>query len=106
MYLFSEGPREYDFLLKILSMGRDNYWRNSIIEKTNLPARAKVLDIACGTGLVSFQFAARNDMVVGVDVTREMLLRANDLRYETGSNFDLNLIQARAENLPLRFWNF
>ena len=102
MYLFSDGPREYDFLLKILSMGRDNYWRNSIIEKANLPAHSKVLDIACGTGLVSFQFAARNDMVISIDVTREMLLQANDLKNGMSNNTDVNLIQARAENLPLR----
>jgi demethylmenaquinone methyltransferase / 2-methoxy-6-polyprenyl-1,4-benzoquinol methylase len=103
MYLFSEGPREYDFLLKILSLGRDNYWRNSIIEKARIPARCgRVLDIACGTGLVSFQFASYNTMVVGVDVTREMLLRANALRNSMSGDLDVNLIQARAENLPLR----
>jgi demethylmenaquinone methyltransferase / 2-methoxy-6-polyprenyl-1,4-benzoquinol methylase len=103
MYLFSDGPREYDFLLKILSLGRDNYWRNSIIEKARLPSSgARVLDIACGTGLMSFQFASQNQMVVGVDVTREMLVRANELLAQMGRDLDVNLIQARAENLPLR----
>jgi demethylmenaquinone methyltransferase / 2-methoxy-6-polyprenyl-1,4-benzoquinol methylase len=103
MYLFSEGPREYDFLLKILSLGRDNYWRNSIVEKARLPrVGGRVLDIACGTGLVSFQFASRGDMVVGVDVTREMLVRAKDLLKKMEKDRDVNLIQARAENLPLR----
>jgi demethylmenaquinone methyltransferase / 2-methoxy-6-polyprenyl-1,4-benzoquinol methylase len=102
MYLFSEGPREYDFLLKILSLGRDNYWRNSIIEKARVRRGAKVLDIACGTGLVSFQFALRGNMVVGVDVTREMLDRALALMKEMPGRVDVNLIQARAENLPFR----
>ncbi len=104
MYLFSEGPQEYDFLLKILSMGRDNYWRNSIIEKARVPRRGgKVLDIACGTGLVSFQFASRpNNTVVGIDITREMLQRALALKGRTRGDLDVNLIQARAENLPLR----
>lgn len=106
MYLFSEGPREYDFLLKILSLGRDDYWRESIIEKARIPRGGKVLDIACGTGLVSFQFASQNSMVVGVDVTREMLQRANALKKKIAGNPDLNLIQARAENLPLRADSF
>ncbi len=107
MYLFSEGPREYDFLLKILSLGRDNYWRNSIVEKADLPAKGgRVLDIACGTGLVSFQFASRGDTVVGVDVTREMLVRANHHLKGMEKEFDVNLIQARAENLPLRSGEF
>ena len=103
MYLFSEGPREYDFLLKILSLGRDNSWRNLIVEKARTPhSGGKVLDIACGTGLVSFQFASRNNMVVGIDVTREMLQRALNLIKKMPGDFDVNLIQARAENLPLR----
>lgn len=101
MYLFSEGPREYDFLLKILSMGRDVYWRNSIIEKARPSKGGRVLDIACGTGLVSYQFASHGNSVVGIDVTREMLTRALALR--DGKNAkDVDLIQARAENLPLR----
>jgi len=102
MYLFSEGSREYDFLLKILSLGRDNYWRDSTVEKANLGAGGKVLDIACGTGLLSFRFATNNNMVVGVDITREMLQRANCLIDKMGNCPDINLIQARAENLPLR----
>jgi len=102
MYLFSEGSREYDFLLKILSMGRDVYWRNSIIEKARASARGKVLDIACGTGLVSYQFASRGNTVVGIDVTREMLARALALRDNKYPKSDVNFIQARAENLPLR----
>lgn len=103
MYLFSEGPREYDFLLKILSLGRDRYWRNSILEKAQVTSSGvRVLDVACGTGLVSFQFASHNFMVVGVDVTREMLQRANALIKRMDRNPDINLIQARAECLPLR----
>ncbi|HXQ93226.1 MAG TPA: ubiquinone/menaquinone biosynthesis methyltransferase [Nitrososphaerales archaeon] len=101
MYLFSEGPREYDFLLKILSMGRDTYWRNSMVEKARVPQGGRVLDIACGTGLVSYQFASRGNSVVGIDVTREMLRRALNLR-ESNAKQDVDLIQARAENLPLR----
>jgi ubiquinone/menaquinone biosynthesis methyltransferase len=109
MYLFSEGPREYDFLLKILSMGRDNYWRDLIVQNARVPpSGAKILDIACGTGLVSFQLASskKGSMVVGVDVAREMLERANDLNKKMGGDLDVNLIQARAENLPLRTGTF
>ncbi len=109
MYLFSDGPREYDFLLKILSLGRDKYWRRSMLDATRATSRDKMLDVACGTGLVSFELAARKKaQVVGIDVTREMLVRANQLkrRYESshvGSfSLDVDFVQARAENLPLR----
>jgi demethylmenaquinone methyltransferase / 2-methoxy-6-polyprenyl-1,4-benzoquinol methylase len=103
MYLFSEGPREYDFLLKILSLGRDSYWRNCIVKRARPPrGEGKVLDIACGTGLVSFEFASCGNMVMGIDVTREMLERALALTKKHPAGINLNLIQARAENLPLR----
>jgi demethylmenaquinone methyltransferase / 2-methoxy-6-polyprenyl-1,4-benzoquinol methylase len=111
MYLFSDGPVEYDFLLKILSMGRDGYWRREIVKRalcgwsdgaTN--RRSDVLDIACGTGLVTFDFASKvRGTVVAVDVTKEMLSRAKELR--KGKRFtadSIEFIQARAENLPLR----
>jgi demethylmenaquinone methyltransferase/2-methoxy-6-polyprenyl-1,4-benzoquinol methylase len=106
MYLFSEGPREYDFLLKILSLGRDRFWRSSIVHKAGLKNEDKVLDIACGTGLVTFEFGSQGASVVGVDVTREMLMRALFLQKKEYSGQDVNFIQARAENLPLRSGSF
>ncbi len=98
--LFSDGPDEYDFLLKILSLGRDNYWRESLIQEADLKQGNLVLDIACGTGLLTFQFAKSGSYVIGVDVTREMLQRAKELTRHRIC--DVDFIQARAENLPLR----
>ena len=106
MYLFSEGPREYDFLLKLLSLGRDRYWRRSIIQEAGVEKGDNVLDIACGTGLVSFEFGARGATVVSIDVTREMLDRALILYKKEFPNQDVNFIQARAENLPIRSDSF
>lgn len=98
--LFSDGPREYDFLLKILSLGRDNYWRESVVREADIRPGYLVLDIACGTGLLTYQFAGRGARVIGVDVTREMLQRATKLTQYLSC--DVDFIQARAENLPLR----
>jgi demethylmenaquinone methyltransferase / 2-methoxy-6-polyprenyl-1,4-benzoquinol methylase len=100
MRLFSKGPREYDFLLRILSLGRDRYWRNSIIDKAQPKAGSTVLDIACGTGLVTYSFARLGSYAVGIDVTREMLREAKQMP-ESGVS-DVDFILARAENLPLR----
>lgn len=99
--LFSEGPGEYDFLLKVLSLGRDNYWRDCMREKANLKPNSTVLDIACGTGLVTYSFAQKEKAhVVGVDVTKEMLQQAMNL--DSYKKSDVDFVLARAENLPFR----
>lgn len=95
--LFSDGTKEYAFLLKILSLGRDRYWRSQLIRKAE---QAKsVLDIACGPGQVTFDFARKGAYAVGVDVTLEMLKRAIEAKKD---GQDVDFVLARAENLPFR----
>jgi demethylmenaquinone methyltransferase / 2-methoxy-6-polyprenyl-1,4-benzoquinol methylase len=103
-WLFSDGPREYDFLLKILSLGRDSYWRQSITVEAGIEKGSSFLDIACGPGTVTYEAARIGVCAVGVDVTLEMLRRAIMLpEYKT---HDVDFILARAENLPLRSDSF
>jgi SAM-dependent methyltransferase len=61
-----------------------------------VPIRA-VLDLACGTGLVSRQVASRAEAVVGLDISEEMLRQARSLtpgsnvRYVRGDCRDFSL---------------
>lgn len=57
-----------------------------------------ILDVACGTGLVSRLFAGRGRRLVGVDITPEMAVRARDVLDE--------LVIAPAEELPFRDGTF
>jgi demethylmenaquinone methyltransferase / 2-methoxy-6-polyprenyl-1,4-benzoquinol methylase len=99
-WLFSDGPREYDFLLRVMSFGRDNSWREHIMEEAQIQKGDAFLDVACGPGTVTFEVAERGSCAVGVDVTMEMLRRAISLpKYKS---LDVDFILARAENLPLR----
>ena len=98
--LFSDGSREYDFLLKILSLGRDAFWRRTAINRADVRCGDMVLDIACGTGLLTYSFARKGVLVIGVDVTREMILKSMEL--PEFQLYDVEFVQARAENLPLR----
>jgi demethylmenaquinone methyltransferase/2-methoxy-6-polyprenyl-1,4-benzoquinol methylase len=100
MRLFADGTQEYDLLLKILSFGRDKHWRDAIVEKAKPNPDSLFLDIACGTGLVTYLLAKAGSYAVGIDVTREMLIRAKELpEYK---KYNVDFILARAENLPLR----
>src|SRR5579875_3712911 len=71
---------------------------NSKLKSPVPQAMSRILDIACGTGLLSFEFARKGALVVGVDVSREMLDRAKELDLTRRVEF----VQARAETLPFR----
>jgi SAM-dependent methyltransferase len=57
-------------------------------------ADAVVLDVACGTGLVSRQFKGKVGKVIGVDLTEAM--------FEQGRPHVDGLVQGSAERLPFR----
>ena len=58
-----------------------------------------VLDVGCGTGLFFSQVAAQVSMVVGVDISRKLLLKAED---EAKKLSNVLVLQADADHLPFR----
>lgn len=44
----------------------------------------RVLDVACGPGLITFPFAKIADWVTGIDITPKMIERAKELQIEKG----------------------
>jgi demethylmenaquinone methyltransferase/2-methoxy-6-polyprenyl-1,4-benzoquinol methylase len=68
------APR-YDFITRVFSYGMDRRWKRAGLEKASLPANARVLDLACGTG--DFSLLVRNRYpsarTVSVDLTQRML---------------------------------
>jgi demethylmenaquinone methyltransferase/2-methoxy-6-polyprenyl-1,4-benzoquinol methylase len=81
--LFAEVARRYDLVTRALSLGRDQAWKRALLD--SLPA-AKAgagpacVDLACGTGDVTFALAARypQGTVRGIDLTPQMLAIARD----------------------------
>ena len=65
-----------------------------------------ILDIGCGTGEQSLFLAKRGYQVVGVDISREMLARANENAKEGKLKDNLSLVIASAEALPFRDKSF
>jgi ubiquinone/menaquinone biosynthesis C-methylase UbiE len=61
--------------------------------------RKTVLDVGCGSGLFFKEVAVQAGMVIGVDVSRKLLLKAK----EQGSAFsNVAVLQADADHLPFR----
>jgi demethylmenaquinone methyltransferase / 2-methoxy-6-polyprenyl-1,4-benzoquinol methylase len=70
------------------------------------PATPRILDMATGTGAIAFDILRRtNANVVGADVTRLMLLRAQ-ARADTRLKERLNLIECTAEAPPFAAASF
>jgi 2-polyprenyl-3-methyl-5-hydroxy-6-metoxy-1,4-benzoquinol methylase len=55
-----------------------------ILEELNLPSGSSILDMGCGTGRHSIEFAKRGYQVTGVDISSGMLMEAEKKAREEG----------------------
>ncbi len=72
---------------------------NNIVEAVGATYQDRILDVACGTGVVAFCLAKTAKEVIGLDITGEMLQRARKARHKKGiSNVHFQL--GDVERLP------
>src|SRR5574341_786197 len=73
--MFSAIAPRYDFLNRLLSAGRDQYWRREAIRATALPLKGQLLDICTGTADMALEAARQfpGARIVGVDFSRPMI---------------------------------
>jgi demethylmenaquinone methyltransferase/2-methoxy-6-polyprenyl-1,4-benzoquinol methylase len=77
--MFSDIAGRYDFLNHFLSFGLDYYWRHKAVSiiKNHVAkiTEPHVLDIACGTGDLSFELLKYipNAKITGIDLAKPML---------------------------------
>ncbi len=69
------------------------------LESLNLKPNSSVLDVGCGTGMFFSQVAAKVEVVVGVDVSRALMLLAKQRAAKLDNVF---LVLADADQLPFR----
>jgi demethylmenaquinone methyltransferase/2-methoxy-6-polyprenyl-1,4-benzoquinol methylase len=99
--LFATIAPRYDLITRVLSFGQDQRWKRRLLALAEIGSGSAVLDLACGTGDLSFAAAARGADVVGIDITPEMLVlaRARDdgarVRLAAGDMTALPLPDAR-----------
>ncbi|MEX2563482.1 MAG: class I SAM-dependent methyltransferase [Nitriliruptoraceae bacterium] len=99
--LFRGLPDRYDVLVEVLSFGQNARWRRTMVDAAIHPAPSTVCDVATGTAGVACQLVERSEAwVVGVDLSEPMLERGQRTieRHKLGDRIDL--VAARAEQLP------
>lgn len=101
--MFNNIANRYDLLNTLMSLGMDKSWRKFAVKRAEIKPGAKVLDICCGTGMITMEIAkviGRNGHVTGLDFSESMLSVAQ----QNISNFELKdvikLMQGNAMKLP------
>ena len=96
------APR-YDLLNRLLSAGRDRYWRREAAAHAQLSQGALALDICTGTADLAIELARQfpwAGSIVGVDFCLPMLRLGADKVSRSGLTHRIRLQAASAEALP------
>jgi demethylmenaquinone methyltransferase/2-methoxy-6-polyprenyl-1,4-benzoquinol methylase len=83
-------------ILRFFTLFQDDYWKDDLLQRASLRAGDLVLDIGCGTGVLEERIGNLPVQIVGVDLTKEMLLLAAQKKLECVDA----LLLGDAERLP------
>jgi demethylmenaquinone methyltransferase / 2-methoxy-6-polyprenyl-1,4-benzoquinol methylase len=75
--MFTAIAPRYDLMNRLMTLGRDQVWRRTVVKLCALPPGGRLLDVATGTGDIGYEARRRDPGVraMGLDLTREMMLR-------------------------------
>lgn len=100
--MFAELPGSYDEVAAAFSFLQDGRWRKAMVAAVEARPGERVLDVACGTGLVGAALVERwGCEVVGLDQSAAMLARARRrVAADPRLAGRVGLVEGEAEALP------
>jgi demethylmenaquinone methyltransferase / 2-methoxy-6-polyprenyl-1,4-benzoquinol methylase len=101
--VFHSVAAKYDLMNDLMSGGIHRLWKRFTIEASAVRAGHKVLDIAGGTGDLSYQFAklvGDDGQVILADINSSMLNVGRDRLIDRGVSGNIQFAQADAQYLP------
>ena len=95
---FNNTSNSYDDIVHWTTFGKDSLWKNKILEQ--LSDQKTVLDLACGTGILTKQIAKKlpQAKITGVDITKNYLEKA---KKKLMSYPNISFVNQDAEKLNL-----
>lgn len=109
--IFESVANRYDVMNDLMSGGLHRLWKQSVIHRINPQPGMRLVDVAGGTGDITFRFLKEleglpdNDVkanqTIICDPNREMLRVAQKKAIDKGHLRSIEFIQAPAEGLPL-----
>lgn len=98
---FTGTGSSYELIVNLFTYGADRHWKNQILAK--IPPSQSILDLACGTGILTLKIADKvpNSKIVGVDMMPEYIAIARKKIVEEKRN-NIHLVCGRAEEVQLR----
>ena len=101
-HFFCNNAQSYDKMVNMTTFGRDACWKEEIIKR--IIGCNSVLDLACGTGILTFKTAKRFPAakIVGIDITEEYLEMAKS-KIEPHHNVSFLLDDAEKMSLDTKF---
>jgi len=101
--MFGGIAHRYDLLNRLLSAGRDRYWRREAVAQAQLPAGGLAVDVCTGTADVALELAKQfpsAKSIVGVDFCLPMIRLAARKVARKGLTERIRLQAGSAEALP------
>ncbi len=85
--LFATIAPRYDLITRLLSYGRDTQWKMRLVSMSGVRPGEFALDLACGTGDITFLLHAAGARVVALDLTPAMIALARAKPQARGAAF-------------------
>jgi demethylmenaquinone methyltransferase / 2-methoxy-6-polyprenyl-1,4-benzoquinol methylase len=101
--MFATIAPRYNLVTRVLSFGADHRWKKKLVDLAEVEPHHCVLDLACGTGDITFLLAqqATSGRVCGVDITPGMLEIAKEKNRRLGlKTIQFELIDVMGLNYP------
>ena len=111
--MFATIAPRYDLVTTLMSYGQDKRWKRKLVAMADVHPHHQVLDLACGTGDITFLLARQLDSrgkALGVDITPEMVERARGkglheprVHFETGDICELSYANASFDRITVGY---